>query len=144
HDNAILAMGFSNYGLQESALEILQGMYDASRHVQLHRMPELFCGFHKRPDGSGPTLYPVACAPQAWAAAAVFLMLQACLGLNVSVDKRGIRLAKPHLPTALNELHIENLWVGDASADLIFRRAGSRVELEVLHRQGKLEIQESV
>jgi len=29
------------------------------------RMPELICGFTRRP-GEGPTLYPSACAPQSW------------------------------------------------------------------------------
>ena len=52
--------------------------------VDLHRLPELFCGFPRRP-GEGPTLYPVACAPQAWAAGAVFMLLQAALG---PVDRR--------------------------------------------------------
>ena len=46
-----------------------------------HRLPELFCGFSKRPE-QAPTLYPVACAPQAWAAGAVFLLLQSCLGMR--------------------------------------------------------------
>jgi glycogen debranching enzyme len=143
HDNAILAMGFAHYGLQHEAGEILQGMYAASRHLQLHRMPELFCGFHKRPDGSGPTLYPVACAPQAWAAAAVFLMVQACLGIHVFCEKPEIRISQPHLPEILSEVRIENLWAGGVSADLVFRRVGSRVELEVLRRQGSIEVQES-
>jgi glycogen debranching enzyme len=143
HDNAILAMGFAHYKSQQQAAEILQGMYHASRHLQLHRMPELFCGFHKRPDGSGPTLYPVACAPQAWAAAAVFLMVQACLGIQVFCEKPEIRFSQPHLPEILSEVRIENLWVGEASADLVFRRVGSRVELEVSQRHGSMDVQES-
>jgi glycogen debranching enzyme len=142
HDNAILALGFSRYGLQQQAAEILQGMYSASRHLQLHRMPELFCGFHKRSDGSGPTLYPVACAPQAWAAAAVFMMLQACLGISVSFEKPQIRLERPHLPTILDHVRIENLTVGDLDADLIFRRSGSQVDLEVIRRRGDIDVQE--
>jgi len=144
HDNAILAMGFSHYHLQHAAAEILGGMYAASRHVQLHRMPELFCGFHKRPDGSGPTLYPVACAPQAWAAGAVFLMLQACLGIQVTSEKPEIRLSHPYLPSSLSEVRIENLGLGGATADLTFRRAGEHVKLEVVRKQGPVEVQESV
>jgi glycogen debranching enzyme len=143
HDNAILAMGFSHYNLQHEAAKILEGMYSASRQVQLHRMPELFCGFHKRPDGSGPTLYPVACAPQAWAAAAVFLMLQACLGIQVASEIPEIRLSRPYLPPILNEVRIEKLGTGDATADLIFRRAGDHVQFEVLRKKGAIEIRES-
>ena len=140
HDNALIAMGFSEYGLQGSASEILEGLFHASRHVELQRMPELFCGFHKRPDGSGPTLYPVACAPQAWAAGAVFLMVQACLGIKVSASKPEIRLTRPYLPPALNDLRVENLQVGDASADLFFRRQGEEVQMEISRRRGAIEI----
>jgi len=142
HDNAIIAMGFANYGLHAPAAEILQGMYEASRHVELQRMPELFCGFHKRPDGSGPTLYPVACAPQAWAAASVFLMLQACLGINVVTAKPEIRLNWPRLPEVLGEVRVLNLRVGQSSVDLLFRRRGSRVDTEVTGRQGDIEVRE--
>jgi glycogen debranching enzyme len=142
HDNAMLALGFSRYGLQQEAAEILQGMYSASRHVQLHRMPELFCGFHKRSDGSGPTLYPVACAPQAWSAAAIFMMLQACLGISVSVENPHIRLQRPYLPAVLEQVRIENLTIGDLGADLIFRRSGSRVDLEIVRRRGDIKVHE--
>jgi glycogen debranching enzyme len=144
HDNAILALGFSRYGFQSQAAETLQGMYSASRHVQLHRMPELFCGFHKRSDGSGPTLYPVACAPQAWAAAAVFMMLQGCLGISVCVEKPHIRVQRAHLPPVLDQVRIENLSVGDLDADLVFRRSGSRVDLEIVRRRGDIEVQQSM
>ena len=144
HDNAILAMGFSRYNLPHAAADILTGMYSASRYVQLHRMPELFCGFHKRPDGSGPTLYPVACAPQAWAAAAVFMMLQACLGIHVGSAKPEICLSHPYLPSILNEVRIERLSTGEGAVDLIFRRAGKHVKLEVLRKQGAIEVLESV
>src|SRR5262249_49371194 len=81
HDNALIACGLSRYGLREPVLAILSGLFEASHFLELQRMPELFCGFARR-NGSGPTLYPVACAPQAWAAGAVYLLLQACLGLE--------------------------------------------------------------
>ncbi len=66
---------------------VLAGLMDASIFFDLHRLPELFCGFPRRP-GESPTLYPVACAPQAWASAAVFLLLQASLGLDVFAPER--------------------------------------------------------
>jgi glycogen debranching enzyme len=144
HDNAIVAAGFARYGLQKFAAEILNGLYEASRHIELQRMPELFCGFHKRTDGSGPTLYPVACAPQAWAAGSVFLMLSACIGINVVADKQQIHLYRPTLPAALNELRIENLRVGSASVDLIFRRRETCVHTEVADRRGDIEVHESM
>jgi glycogen debranching enzyme len=144
HDNAMIAAGFARYGLQNLAAEILDALYEASRHIELQRMPELFCGFHKRTDGSGPTLYPVACAPQAWAAGSVFLMLNACLGINVLNDKPQIHLFRPTLPAALNELRIDNLHVGGASVDLVFRRRGARVDSEVAARRGDIEVRESM
>ena len=82
HDNALIGLGLSLYGFQDAVASILNGLYEASLHVDLHRLPELFCGFHKRTESIGPTLYPVACAPQAWAAAAPYLLLQATLGLQ--------------------------------------------------------------
>jgi glycogen debranching enzyme len=144
HDTAISGMGFSHYGLQLQASELLRGMHAASRYVELHRLPELFCGFHKRADASGPTLYPVACAPQAWAAGSVYLLLQACLGMNVSASDRQVRFDTPSLPDHLSEVHIKNLSVLDASVDLRIRRDGYVVSVEVLQKRGNVEILECV
>jgi len=140
HDNALVGMGFSLYGLQNQASTVLHGLYEASRYVELRRLPELFCGFHKRPDASSPTLYPVACAPQAWAAGSVFLLLQACLGLDVRAREKHISFKTPSLPAILDSVRIENLSVGDASVDLLVRHDGPRVAVEVLRKQGTLEI----
>ena len=144
HDTAIASMGFSHYGLQVPACELLRGLHAASRYVELHRLPELFCGFHKRADASGPTLYPVACAPQAWAAGSVYLLLQACLGLSVRATERQVRFVNPSLPDNLREVRIENLRVLDASVDLRIRREGYVVSVEVLQKTGNVEILESV
>jgi glycogen debranching enzyme len=118
HDNAVLSMGFANYGLKEAANKILTGMFDASGFFDLHRMPELFCGFRRR-EGESPTLYPAACAPQAWAAAAVFMMLQASLGLCIDAAVSQVRFASPALPSFLEEIRIQNLAVGKATLDLV-------------------------
>ena len=144
HDNALIGMGFSHYGLQEHASQLLYGFHAASRYVESHRLPELFCGFHKRTDSSGPTLYPVACAPQAWAAGSVYLLLQACLGLSVHAKQRQIRFVSPTLPENLEEVRIDNLTILDATADLLVRRSGRVVSVEVLQKTGKVEILESV
>ena len=60
----------------------MTGLFDASLFFDLHRLPELFCGFHRRP-GESPTHYPVSCAPQAWASGSALLLLQASLNLRV-------------------------------------------------------------
>jgi glycogen debranching enzyme len=111
-------MGFANYGLKDAANKILTGMFDASGFFDLHRMPELFCGFRRR-EGESPTLYPAACAPQAWAAAAVFMMLQASLGLCIDAAVAQVRFASPALPSFLEEIRIQNLAVGKATLDLV-------------------------
>ena len=141
HDNAIIAMGLSRYEMEEHAEEIFQGLFEASRYLSLQRMPELFCGFHKRDDGSGPTLYPVACAPQAWAAGSVFLLLQACLGLHVRMGKLPeVRVRRPHLPKAFDEIEIENLRAGDSSVNLILRRSRKGVSVETTRQQGHIRV----
>jgi glycogen debranching enzyme len=139
HDNALIALGLARYGMNTEALQILTGLFDASLFFDLHRLPELFCGFTRRP-GEGPTLYPVACAPQAWAAAAVFALLQACLGLSINAPARRISFRYPCLPPFLKELHIRNLRLADASIDLVLLRHDNDVGVNVLRRQGKVEV----
>jgi glycogen debranching enzyme len=90
------------------------------------RLPELFCGF-PRVRGEGPIAYPVACLPQAWASGAVFMTLQACLGLRVDGDRNRIRIDRPHLPIGIETLTIEALPVGERQVTLTFQRIGDRV-----------------
>jgi glycogen debranching enzyme len=139
HDNAIIAAGFARYRLKAQAARVMEGMFHASQFFDLHRMPELFCGFDHR-GGEGPTLYPVACAPQSWAAAAVYLMLQACLGLEVRGDPRQVTLRHPMLPPFLSEVTIRSLDVGGSHVDLLIRRHGEDVGVNVLRREGDVEI----
>ena len=140
HDNALIAWGMARYGLKEPVLKILTGMFDASLFVDLHRLPELFCGFVRRP-GEGPTLYPVACAPQAWAAASVFLLLQACLGLSIHGAEERIRFSNPTLPEFLQEIRIDNLRVGKATVDLMIERHPQDVSVRVLRMDGQIIIE---
>jgi glycogen debranching enzyme len=144
HDNAIIAAGLSRYGQRSAATAIFDSLYETSRYMELQRIPELFCGFHRRPDSSGPTLYPVACAPQAWAAGAVFLMLNASLGLKLVPAEPAILLSQPWLPAALQELRIDNLQVGRASVDLVFRRRAEHIDVEVAGRRGDIEVRELI
>lgn len=139
HDNALIAMGLARYEFKPSALKIMTGLYEASRYVDLHRLPELFCGFVRRPGGS-PTLYPVACSPQAWASASVFLLLQACLGLTVQAQNSTIQLSNPLLPDFLQEIRVTNLKVGQASVDLLLHRYPHDVGVDLVRRQGAIDI----
>ena len=139
HDNALAAAGFARYGLGAAAARVLSAMFDASHFVDLRRMPELFCGFRRRA-GEGPTLYPVACAPQAWAAGAVFLLLQACLGLSIDAMAQRISIVRPQLPPSLDKITLRGLTVGDASVDLLFQRHKIDVAVTVLDRSGDVVI----
>jgi glycogen debranching enzyme len=139
HDNALIAYGFGRYGFTKEALGIFQGMFEAAMYFDLHRMPELFCGFPRDP-GDGPVLYPVACSPQSWSAASVFLFLQAALGLKIDGVRRRVSLVRPALPPFLNDIEITNLRVGASIVDLHLTRHGDDVSVKVLRREGELEI----
>jgi glycogen debranching enzyme len=139
HDNALIAYGFSRYGLKEATLKVLTGMFETSFWVDLHRLPELFCGFHQR-HGEGPTLYPVACAPQSWASASVFLLMQACLGIEIKTHQNQVLFSYPMLPEFLKELRIKNLQVGKSTVDLAIQRHAQNVSISILRREGDIEI----
>ncbi len=139
HDNAIVAAGLARYGFTSAASRVLGAMFDLSQVVDLHRLPELICGFHRR-NGNSPTLYPVACAPQAWAAGAVYLLVQACLGLRVDAAAQRVSFAHAVLPEELEWLRINNLAVGPASIDLLLTRHTYDVGVTVLRREGDLAI----
>ena len=129
HDNAIFAAGLAHYGLKDAVNRIMTGLFEASMFFDLHRMPELFCGFARR-ESEGPTLYPVACAPQAWSATAAFMLLQACLGLSIDGTASQVRFASPMLPRFLDKIRIQNLKVGNASLDLVVDRSFRGIGVE--------------
>ena len=139
HDNAITAMGLARYGFREEAIKVLTGLFDASIILDLNRLPELFCGFD-RLEGQGPTLYPVACSPQAWASGAVFQLLQACLGMSFSAKKPQIQFRNPQLPNFIDRLQITNLCFGDSVIDLAFRRHPNDVGINVLRKEGDIDV----
>ncbi len=124
HDNALIAEGLSRYGFNHYAAVVMDALFYMSQFTELSRFPELFCGFDKRED-QGPTLYPVACSPQAWAAATPFLLLKACLGLRIDATKKTISLNNPHLPSSLETVRISNLNVGGTIIDFMVRRHGT-------------------
>jgi glycogen debranching enzyme len=139
HDNALVADGLARYGLKDGVLRILAGMFDAGIYLDLHRLPELFCGFARR-SGEGPTLYPVACAPQAWSAASVYLLLRACLGLEVNAVRGEIAFDYPVLPAFLREVHVRGLCVGNAVLDLLLLRHGNDVGINVTRKEGEARV----
>jgi glycogen debranching enzyme len=139
HDNALIAAGFARYGFRDEALRLLQALFDASLWMDVHRLPELFCGFTREP-GEGPILYPVACAPQAWASASVFMLLQAALGLEILGKQGLVRLTRPKLPRFLDEIVISELRVARGTVDLAFDRQKHDVGINVIRKTATVEV----
>jgi glycogen debranching enzyme len=139
HDNSLIAWGLAQNGEKGLARRILSGLLDAAIVLELRRLPELFCGFPRRPQ-KAPTLYPVACAPQAWAAGSVFLLLQSCLGLHISAENSRITFYYPTLPETVQKVCLKNLTVGNGSADLIVTRDRDAVSVGISKRIGNIEV----
>ncbi len=139
HDTALLASGLARYGLKEGCLRLLAGLMDASLFMELHRLPELFCGFDRRPS-EGPTHYPVACSPQAWAVGSVYMMVQAALGLSIDQAGGTLRLDHPQLPPFIDWLRLRGLRVGRARIDLLVNRSGEDVGTAIEDREGEVEL----
>src|SRR5947208_15530108 len=140
HDNALIGSGLAAYGFKKLAGKILLALLDVSSSMELNRLPELFCGLEREGPGEGPTLYPVACSPQAWAAAAPFLLIQACLGLNLQAAQKRVLFERPCLPEGIPHLSIHGLRLGEASVDLMFERQADTVRVQVLEKQGELDV----
>jgi glycogen debranching enzyme len=138
HDNALIAAGFSRYGFRHEAIRIFEGLFAASTYIDLRRLPELICGF-SRQKSQGPTFFPVACAPQAWAAVTPMSLIRSCLGLHFDGKKSQIVFERPMLPEFLNEVRLRRLSLGDCSADIHAKRMGSEVVVSVVTRRGDVE-----
>jgi len=139
HDNALIALGFARYGLKRPIEAVFEGLFRAGTYMDHRRMPELFCGF-RRQHGQGPTLYPVACNPQAWAAATPFALLQACLGLEFDPFASEIRLRNPRLPAFLDEVTLHDLQLGSSYVDLRVRRHAETVSLDTPRINGGIRV----
>ena len=139
HDNAVIAIGFARYGYKAEAIRVFEGLFDAAKNQELRRLPELFCGFMRRP-GRGPAPYPVACSPQAWAASAVFGLLAAGLGLEQVQADNELRFREPLMPSFLDEIVLRNVHLGSSRTDVRMHRYGEDVATTILSRSGHAKI----
>jgi glycogen debranching enzyme len=139
HDNALIAAGLKRYGFLKATNRVASAIFDAAIHADYMRLPELFCGFTRRTPNQ-PVAYPVACSPQAWAAGAPFLMLQAVLGLSARGHENMLTVNKPHLPPWLNVVELRNLRVGNSTTSLVFRRQGEITAFSLLERKGDVRV----
>jgi glycogen debranching enzyme len=140
HDNALIARGLERVGSKAGVVAIFDGLIRAATHLDLRRIPELYCGFRRRPR-RGPILYPAACSPQAWAAAAPVSLIQSMLGLEFFPDEKEVRLTRPIVSTMAGSITLRNVKLGQASVDLTVRsRPGGGASVEVLRTQGDIRV----
>ena len=139
HDNSLIALGFARYGLKDEVLKVMTGLYDSLHYMDQLRLPELFCGFPRRP-ASGPTLYPVACAPQAWASGTPLALLEASLGITIDAARGEVRFERPLLPSFIDDIMIRNLSVAGGTIDLLLQRHGRDVVVDILDRRGDIRV----
>ncbi|HLH10338.1 MAG TPA: amylo-alpha-1,6-glucosidase [Methylovirgula sp.] len=137
HDNALIALGFARYGMRRYVNQVFKGLFEASTYIELRRLPELMCGF-VRMRTQGPTSYPVACSPQAWAAATPLGLLQASMGLRFDPENRHVIFDRPVLPGFLNEVKLTGLAIADAKIDVQLLRTGTDVAVNVISRKGDI------
>jgi len=140
HDTALVALGLSRYDLPKaSVLKLFTALFGASIFTDFHRLPELYCGFRRLP-GEGPTLYPVACSPQAWASGSVYMMLQASLGMTAEAARRRVTFHRPALPDWLDELNLRGIRVGEGEVDIDISRHVRDVAVTVVGSKGNVEV----
>ena len=139
HDNAIIAAGLKRYGHDGAVRRIAGALFDVARGARDFRLPELYCGFD-RSERAAVVAYPVACIPQAWAAAAPFLLLQTMLGISPDAPARALRIERPILPDWLERVRLQGMRVGDASVTLDFKRDGRVTSFALHEQQGELNV----
>ncbi|MTJ10946.1 amylo-alpha-1,6-glucosidase [Anabaena sp. UHCC 0204] len=140
HDNSIIAMGLKRYGFAQEVARVAEGIFDAGSCFANYRLPELYAGI-KREVGNFPIPYLEANVPQAWAAASVFQLLQATLGLEADAPNHRLYI-NPYLPTSLSKLTLRRLEVGTALVDLHFWKDGDSTKWDATVQSGQLEIEE--
>ena len=139
HDNGLIAMGMSRYGLKHAAADVFTALFDAASYMDLRRLPELFCGFVRR-ERNAPTQYPVACSPQAWASATTLCLLQATLGLELFDGSNEVAFYRPVLPAFIDQVHLRNLRLSGGSVDVLLHRHGNDVAATVTRRDGDVTV----
>jgi glycogen debranching enzyme len=139
HDNSLIAAGLARYGHRGPAARVLSSLFGAAQCADLRRLPELFCGF-PRMRNQGPTAYPVACAPQAWAAGALPACLAACLGVGFDAARGTVTFTNPVLPDFIHWLKLRNLPLGNATIDIVLHRAeAGAIAMAVSGRRGDIQ-----
>lgn len=129
HDNSLIALGMRRYGFASEAAMVARDISGAASHFLLNQLPELYAGL-QRDGASFPVQYLGANVPQAWAAGAPFMLLQAMLGLQQDAP-RGKLYVDPALPDWLPDVTLIDLRLGRTRFDIRFWRDGKETLFEV-------------
>ena len=126
---------------REARCSCSTALFEASLHFDLHRLPELFCGFPRRA-GAGPTLYPVACSPQAWAAAARVRHAAGLPGPGDGGARRSTICAAHAAAAGVHRLAAHRAgWARRAqTVDLLLQRYERSVGVEVLRKDASVSV----
>jgi glycogen debranching enzyme len=140
HDNAIAAAGLKRYGFDAATTRIATGLFDVASGAREFRLPELLCGFQR--DGSRAIVaYPVACIPQAWAATAPFMLVQALLGISAHAPENRLTVDRPRLPEWLGRVEIRDLRIGRSKVALGFQYSPSgSTGFSLLDQRGDVQV----
>lgn len=141
HDNSIIAMGFKRYGFEDELNELATALFDAARAFPYYRLPELFAGT-ERSAHQAPVPYPVACRPQAWAAGAFPLIIQAILGLCPDAPNGRLLVVQPKLPAWLKQVRVEGMRIGSGEVDLTYELHGKRTRVEVTRKSRGISVEQ--
>ncbi|WP_340008872.1 amylo-alpha-1,6-glucosidase [Paenibacillus sp. FSL K6-0276] len=129
HDNSLCLMGLNHEGFHKEALTVMEGLLAAGDSFENHRLPELFCGYTA--DKGAPLRYPVACSPQAWAAATPFVFIEVMLGMRLDYTIRQISL-HPVLPVGMDLLSVRSLRLGSGMLDVDVKRRNETCAYHIL------------
>jgi glycogen debranching enzyme len=139
HDNAIVGLGLALSDQRWAPPRILTALHDVAAGMRDLRLPELFCGM-PRGRAPVPVQYPVSCVPQAWAAGAFFMLLQATAGFLPDVPQGCLHVRDPRLPPFLRELTVSGLRIGDSRVTMRLTREGDRTVAQLLDVTGPVHV----
>ena len=141
HDNALIAAGLRALRLRRSGrCGCSRRCWAPARPSTSTGCPSCSAGFRAGP-GEGPTLYPVACAPQAWAAGAVFMLLGAALGIDHRRRaRRGVALPPGAAAAPSATCASPASRSASGRVDLLLENHPHDVGLTVLRREGEVRV----
>jgi glycogen debranching enzyme len=135
HDNGIIALGFKRYGFGAEAARIARDISEAGSHFLMNSLPELYT-VTERGETAFPVQYIGANVPQAWAAGAVFHLMQAMLGFSADASNGKLYL-DPALPAWLPDITLIDLSAARQQFDIRFWRENDETKFEVLRGDAK-------